>query len=134
MNWNEINENKNKEGYNDYTPSTAERIIDKKRKMNMDMKESFLTINELAKENMENYVDFITKKETCDMDISNVNSEMVVEDTKKERNENRKYHRDPVKNRFYKLLGVLFKIADISGFRITNRLEIQDKKTGRVFK
>ena len=132
-NWNDVNENLNKEGYNDYTPSTAERIMDKKRKMHMDMKDSFLTINELANENIENYIEYMAKKENEDMDISNSN-EAVVEDTKKERKENDKFRRDPVKNRFFKLLGVLFKIADISGFRILNRLEIQDKKTGRVFK
>lgn len=66
-----------------------------------------------------------------EIDITN---EAVVEDVKKEQQENNKFRRDPVKNRFYKLLGVLFKIADISGFRILNRLEIQDKKTGRIFK
>lgn len=132
-NWNDVNENMNKEGYADYTPSTAERIIDRKRKMYMDMKESFLTINELANDNMDGYIKYLTEKENEDMDISNSN-EAVVEDTKKERQENDKFRRDPVKNRFFKLLGVLFKIADISGFRILNRLEIQDKKTGRVFK
>ena len=132
-NWNDVNENKNKEGYTDYVPTAAERIIDKKRKMHMDMKDSFLTINELANENIENYIEYMAKKENEDMDISNSN-EAVVEDTKKERKENDKFRRDPVKNRFFKLLGVLFKIADISGFRILNRLEIQDKKTGRIFK
>ena len=131
MNWNDINENLNKEGYNDYTPSTAERIMDKRKKMTMDMKESFLTINELANENMNGYIDYMTKKEN-EMDNSNIAEP--VEDTKTERQGNDNFRRDPVKNRFFKLLGVLFKIADISGFRILNRLEIQDKKTGRVFK
>ena len=48
--------------------------------------------------------------------------------------EERKYRRDHVKNRFFKLLGMIFNLADIAGIRILNRLEIQDKKTGRVFK
>lgn len=130
-NWNDVNKNLNKEGYNDYTLSTAERIMDKKRKMHMDIKESFLTINELANDNMDGYIKYLTEKDV-NMDISNVDKP--VEDTKTERQENDKFRRDPVKNRFFKLLGVLFKIADISGFRILNRLEIQDKKTGRVFK
>ena len=70
-----------------------------------------------------------------DVNMDNSTSaEDIVEDVKTEDQDNNKFRRDPVKNRFFKLLGVLFKIADISGFRILNRLEIQDKKTGRVFK
>lgn len=70
-----------------------------------------------------------------DVNVENSNiAEEIVENIKTENQENNKFHRDPVKNRFFKLLGMLFKLADISGFRILNRLEIQDKKTGRVFK
>lgn len=76
--------------------------------------------------------------ENNEIKYENKENEMIeiegtVEEFKTENN-NRGYRRDPVKNRFFKLLGVLFKIADISGFRILNRLEIQDKKTGRIFK
>lgn len=124
MNWNDVDENKNKEGYTDYVPTAAEKIIDKKRKMYMDIKDSFNSINELAVESLDNYSKLVTDRENI------ANGIEPVEDTKKDRNHNG----DVTKRRFLKLLDVIFKIADVAGFRILNRLEIQDKRTGRIFK
>ena len=124
MNWNDVDENKNKEGYTDYVPTAAEKIIDKKRKMYMDIKDSFNSINELAVESLDNYSKLVTDRENI------ANGIEPVEDTKKDRNHNG----DVTKRRFFKLLDVIFKIADVAGFRILNRLEIQDKRTGRIFK
>lgn len=36
--------------------------------------------------------------------------------------------------RFRKLLGTLFYICDLAGFHIESRLEIRDKKTGKVWR
>lgn len=123
MNWNEVNENLNKEGYTDYVPNAAEKISNKKRKMYMDIKDSFSTINELAVESLDIYSKIVTDKENAARGIE-------VEKP----NENQPNRGDVTKRRFFKFLDVIFKIADVSGFRIVNRLEVQDKKTGRIFK
>lgn len=123
MNWNEVNENLNKEGYTDYVPNAAEKISNKKRKMYMDIKDSFNTINELAVESLDIYSKLVTDKENAARGIE-------VEKP----NENQPNRGDVTKRRFFKFLDVIFKIADVSGFRIVNRLEVQDKKTGRIFK
>ncbi len=36
--------------------------------------------------------------------------------------------------RFRKLLGTLFYICDLAGFHIEGRLEIKDKKTGKIWR
>ena len=36
--------------------------------------------------------------------------------------------------RFKKLLNTIFYICDLAGFHIENRLEIRDKKTGKVWR
>jgi len=36
--------------------------------------------------------------------------------------------------RFKKLLGHIFYICDLAGFRIKGRIEIEDKKTGKVWR
>lgn len=36
--------------------------------------------------------------------------------------------------RFKKLLNTIFSICDLAGFSIENRLEIKDKKTGKVWR
>jgi hypothetical protein len=36
--------------------------------------------------------------------------------------------------RFKKLLSTIFYICELAGFRIENRLEIRDKKTGKIWR
>lgn len=119
MNWNDVDETKNAEGYKDMTPCQAEYNIRKSEQYKMTHKEIVMATNELIAENI-----------VCenDMDIMEVISEKKDEQTREY------YRKDPVKSRFYKLLKVLFAIADLAGFRICGRIEIKDKKTGRVFR
>ena len=39
-----------------------------------------------------------------------------------------------VKERHHKLLGCIFRICELSGFTVENRIELRDKKTGKVWK
>ena len=36
--------------------------------------------------------------------------------------------------RFLKLLDMIFNICDLSGFHLESRIEVKDKKTGRVWR
>lgn len=39
-----------------------------------------------------------------------------------------------LKDRHYKLIGCIFRICELSGFAVVNRIELRDKKTGKVWK
>lgn len=36
--------------------------------------------------------------------------------------------------RFHKLLGTIFNICELSGFHLEGRIEVRDKKTGKVWR
>ena len=37
-------------------------------------------------------------------------------------------------NRFYMLLDIIFNICELSGFHLEGRIEVKDKKTGRIWR
>ena len=43
-------------------------------------------------------------------------------------------HADEAYDRFNKLLGIIFKLCDISGFHLESKIIVRDNKTGKILR
>lgn len=69
-----------------------------------------------------------------DMDEMNTTENIPVQDTPIEAPEAKERAERRATRRFYKFLDTIYKIAQLSGFRIEGRIVVKDIRTGRVFK
>ena len=69
-----------------------------------------------------------------DMDEMNTTENIPMQDTPIEAPEAKERAERRAKRRFYKFLDTIYKIAQLSGFRIEGRIVVKDIHTGKVFK
>ena len=69
-----------------------------------------------------------------DMDEMNTTENIPMQDTPIEAPEAKERAERRATRRFYKFLDTIYKIAQLSGFRIEGRIVVKDIHTGRVFK
>lgn len=69
-----------------------------------------------------------------DMDEMNTTENTPMQDTPIEAPEAKERAERRATRRFYKFLDTIYKIAQLSGFRIEGRIVVKDIRTGKVFK
>lgn len=69
-----------------------------------------------------------------DMDETNTTENIPMQDTPVEAPEAKERAERRATRRFYKFLDTIYKIAQLSGFRIEGRIVVKDIRTGKVFK
>lgn len=89
---------------------------------------------------IEHAVNFMRIKEDkyiekgIDMDEMNTTENIPMQDTPIEASEAKERAERRATRRFYKFLDTIYKIAQLSGFRIEGRIVVKDIHTGKVFK
>lgn len=89
---------------------------------------------------IEHAVNFMRIKEDkyiekgIDMDEMNTTENIPMQDTPIEAPEAKERAERRAMRRFYKFLDTIYKIAQLSGFRIEGRIVVKDIRTGKVFK
>lgn len=68
------------------------------------------------------------------MDEMNTTENIPAQDTPVEAPEAKERAERRATRRFYKFLDTIYKIAQLSGFRIEGRIVVKDIRTGKVFK
>lgn len=68
-----------------------------------------------------------------DMNELNTTEKIPMQDTPIEAPEAKERAERRAKRRFYKFLDTIYKIAQLSGFRIEGRIVVRDIRTGKVF-
>ena len=68
------------------------------------------------------------------MDEMNTTEKIAMQDTPIEAPEAKERAERRATRRFYKFLDTIYKIAQLSGFRIEGRIVVKDIHTGKVFK
>lgn len=122
---------KNSEGYLDLTFYRA--MINIERDSNMDIKNENVSFID------DNRSDIKTEVVSSNENVMDTTGNEKIDLDKNEKKHgrypyNKHKNQDAATYRFYKLINVIYHMCDVAGFHVAGRIQLKDKKTGKIYR